>query len=66
MYGTNDAYAIAVMLTLLLKRSDIKEFISSMKHEFNELSKQLHSVPHTVIMERMGFGANWDSLLELL
>ena len=34
-YGTNDAYALAIMFALLLSKADFKEFISSMKNLFS-------------------------------
>lgn len=36
-YGTNDAYAIAIMFALLLSKSDLKDFISSMRTAFGKL-----------------------------
>lgn len=64
-YGTNDAYAIAIMFALLLSRSDLKEFVSAMKSAFQKLQKQIHTVQPAEILFRMGYGANWDNLLNL-
>lgn len=64
-YGTNDAYAIAIMFSLLLSRSDLKEFISSMKGAFGKLQKQLHTISATDIMTIMGFGCGWENLSKL-
>ncbi len=64
-YGTNDAYAVATMLSLILEKGDVKEFISAMKNEFAKLSKQLHTIPCSRIMEHMGFGSNWEKLVSL-
>jgi abortive infection bacteriophage resistance protein len=65
-YGTNDAYAIAIMFALLLSKTDLKEFISSMKTAFNKLQKQLHTISATDIMSMMGYDSNWTNLLKLL
>ncbi len=64
-YGTNDAYAIAIMFALLLSRSDLNEFISSMKGAFGKLQKQLHTIPATDIMAMMGYGPGWENLSRL-
>jgi abortive infection bacteriophage resistance protein len=65
-YGTNDVYAIAIMFALLLSKTDLKEFISSMKTTFNKLQKQLHTISATEIMSMMGYDSNWTNLLKLL
>lgn len=65
-YGTNDAYAIAIMFSLLLSKTDLKEFISSMKAAFNKLEKQLHTISITDIMSIMGFDNNWTNLTLLV
>lgn len=65
-YGTNDAYAIAIMFALLLSKADLKEFISSMKTSFNKLHKQLHTISANNVMSIMGYDSNWTNLLKLL
>lgn len=65
-YGTNDVYAIAIMFALLLSKSDLNEFISSMKSIFNKLQKQLHTIPAADIMSIMGYNPNWTNLVNLI
>lgn len=65
-YGTNDAYSIAIMFALLLSKSDLKDFISSMKSAFRKLEKQLHTISISDIMNIMGFGSNWTNLSKLV
>lgn len=65
-YGTNDAYAIAVMFALLLGKSDLNSFISNMKTAFAQLQKQLHTISATNIMSIMGYDANWANLAKLI
>ena len=65
-YGTNDAYAIAIMFALLLSKSDLKDFISSMRTAFCKLQKQLHTISATDIMSIMGYDANWTNLANLI
>ncbi|MGN1369992.1 MAG: Abi family protein [Aristaeellaceae bacterium] len=61
-YGTQDAYAIAIILTLILNKTDIKSFITSMNAAFDKLSKQLHTISVDRIMMTMGFGPTWKNL----
>ena len=42
--GTNDAYAIAIIFAMLLSKTDLKEFISSMKDAFAKLDKKLTTI----------------------
>ena len=65
-YGTNDAYAIAIMFALLLSRTDLNEFVSSMRSTFNKLQKQLHTISAADIMTIMGFDANWANITKLI
>lgn len=65
-YGTNDAYAIAIMFALLLDRTDVNEFISSMKSHFKRLDKKLHTVSVNNVMFIMGYDDNWTNLANLL
>lgn len=64
-YGTNDAYAIAIMFALLLSKSDIRDFIASMKSSFRKLQKQLHTIPVEDVMSIMGYHQNWVNLILL-
>lgn len=60
-YGTQDAYAIAIILTLILNKADIKSFITSMNVAFDKLSKQLNTISVDTIMMTMGFGPTWKN-----
>lgn len=65
-YGTNDAYAIAIMFVLLLSKSDLNDFISSMRIAFGKLQKKLHTISVTDIMSIMGYDVNWTNLAKLM
>lgn len=64
-YGTHDSYAIAIMFALLLSKSDVNDFISSIKFAFMKLQKQLHTISVTDIMSIMGYGTNWVNLSKI-
>jgi abortive infection bacteriophage resistance protein len=61
-YGTNDAYAIAIIFALFISKTELNEFISSMKAAFGKLQKQLHTISIDAVMNQMGFGPNWANL----
>lgn len=65
-YGTNDAYSIAIMFVLLLSKTDVKEFVASMRNLFGKLQKQIKTISSNEIMAKMGFDANWTNLTKLL
>lgn len=65
-YGTNDSYALAIMFALLLSKSDLNDFIFSMRTAFNKLQKQLHTISVTDIMFLMGYDTNWTNLANLI
>ena len=64
-YGTNDAFAVAIIFALILSKSDIKDFVSSMKVEFAKLSKQLNTITIDDVMKIMGYDKNWNNILNL-
>lgn len=61
-YGTHDVYAISIMFALLLSKTETNEFISQVKMLFDKLSKQLHTISATDVMEIMGFQKNWENI----
>lgn len=65
-YGTNDAYAIAIMFALLLGKSDLNEFVAFMKAAFHKLQKQLHTISASDIMSIMGYDVNWTNITKLI
>lgn len=64
-YGTKDAFSIAVILALLLPKTDIKEFVSLMDKEFKYLDKELITISVDRIKLKMGFGADWKKLVQI-
>lgn len=65
LYGTKDAYAIAIVFALILSKNDINEFIANMKVEFSKLDKKLHTISVQDIMLCMGYGPTWTNLIKL-
>lgn len=54
------------MLALLLSKSDLNDFISSMRTAFGKLQKQLHTISVADIISIMGYDANWTNLANLI
>ena len=65
-HGTNDTYALAIMFALLLSKSDLNDFISSIKSIFGKLQKQLHTISINDVMSVMGYEMNWSNLSNLI
>ena len=63
--GTNDAFAIAIIFSMLLSKSDTQEFVSSMKSAFSKLSKQLHTISIDEVMQIMGYNSTWTNIVKL-
>lgn len=64
-YGTKDAFSIAVILALLLPKTDIKEFVFLMDKEFKYLDKELITISVDRIKLKMGFGVDWKKLVQI-
>lgn len=65
-YGTNDVYALSIMFALLLSKSDLNDFVSSMKNALNKLQRQLNTISIIDVMSVMGYGTNWMKITELV
>ena len=63
--GTNDAYAIAIIFAILLRKTDINEFVASMKNAFSKLAKQLRTISVDDVMKIMGYHNNWENIKKL-
>lgn len=63
--GIKDAYAIAIIFALILSKSDIRDFISSMKTAFSRLEKALHTINIVDVMKKMGFPTEWQNISKL-
>lgn len=63
--GTNDAFAIAIIFSKLLKMSELKEFISLMSKEFEKLRKKLTTINIEEIYNIMGYPKSWKNLVNM-
>ena len=63
--GINDAFAVAIIISQLLKVSDVREFVTALKGSFNRLTKELHTISVDDVMHVMGFPLGWENLTKL-
>lgn len=63
--GTNDIYAIAIILSLLLEKSETRAFVASMNTAFSKLSKQLKVISVNDVMNVMGYPSTWSNITKL-
>ncbi len=54
------------VMRMLLSKSDLNNFIYSMKTAFGKLQKQLHTISVEDIMSKMGYDSNWTNLANLM
>ena len=63
--GTFDSYAIAIIFSQMLNKSDLREFVSAMNIEIKTLSKQLSTIPIDDVLDKMGYPPNWKDIVKL-
>lgn len=63
--GICDTYAIAIIFSQLLSKSDLKEFISSMDSAIKKLSRQLNVISVQDVLDVMGYTVDWKNVLKL-
>ena len=63
--GTNDAFAVAIIFSQMLKICELKEFISSMSKAISKLEKQLNSISINDVLDVMGYPDNWKQLIRI-
>lgn len=64
--GNNDIFAIAIIFSQMLKKSDVKEFISLIDGALKKIEKQIKTVNIDTIMNCMGYPENWKDVIKLV
>lgn len=64
--GINDAYAVAIMFSQLLSKTDLHEFVNAMNTQFKKLAKSLNVISVEDVMDVMGYTKDWPNILQLL
>ena len=61
--GKRDLFAVLIALKLTLSKTEFKEVVKDVETELNALSKKLHTINITTILEMMGFPTDWKKKL---
>lgn len=65
LFGTNDAFALAIIFSQMLKKTELKEFISAMNKSIEKLQKQINSISIEDVLQKMGYPNNWKDLIKI-
>ena len=65
VYGKNDLFALIIIMKQMLSDVEIKNMVIEIQHALDNLNYNLHSIPITKVLDRMGFPNNWDSIANI-
>jgi abortive infection bacteriophage resistance protein len=63
--GICDAFAIAIIFSQLLSKSDLREFVSLIDSAIKKLSRQLKVISIQEVLDIMGYTKDWKNVLQL-
>lgn len=63
LYGTKDAFSVAIALFSILNENDLNEFSDLIEKEFLNLSKIIPSDIFKSIKTKMGFSEHWENII---
>ena len=66
IYGKNDLYALIIIMKQMLKTNEVKDMIIEIEHAIDNLDYNLHSIPISKILNRMGFPSNWKEIANIV
>lgn len=61
-YGKNDLFALLIIMKQMLTENEIKNMVLEIEHALNNLDYNLHSIPLSKVLNRMGFPENWKDI----
>ncbi len=64
-YGKNDLFALLIIMKHLLTNDEIKNIVIEIDHALENLDYNLHSIPISKVMDRMGFPMNWKDIANI-
>jgi abortive infection bacteriophage resistance protein len=64
-YGKNDLFALLIIMKQMLTHTEIKNMIIEIERAVDNLSYNLHSIPVSKVLNRMGFPENWKELANI-
>jgi len=64
-YGKNDLFALIIIMKQMLTDTEIKNMVLEIEHALNNLEYNLHTIPLSKILDRMGFPENWADIANI-
>lgn len=64
-YGKNDLFALLIIMKQLLTNTEIKNMVLEIEHALDNLEYNLHSIPISKVLNRMGFPENWKEIANI-
>lgn len=64
--GKNDLYALIIIIKQMLKDNEVKNMIIEIEHAINNLDYNLHTIPISKVLDRMGFPENWKEIANIV
>lgn len=65
-HGTNDAFAIAIIFSQFLTKSQCNDFIKAISTEFDKLNKSLVTISIDNVRKIMGYPSTWKNIIKLV
>ena len=64
--GYKDLFSITIILKVLLKEIEFKNFYTVLLNNLEDLKKDIKSIEYNKILNKMGFPKNYEKLLEYI
>jgi len=64
-YGKNDLFALLIIMKQLLTHTEVKNMVLEIEHALDNLNYNLHSIPLSKVLNRMGFPDNWKDIANI-
>ena len=64
-YGKNDLFALLIIMKQLLTNEEIKNIVIEIDRALENLDYNLHSIPISKVLDRMGFPMNWKEIANI-
>ena len=64
-YGKNDLFALLIIMKQLLTNEEIKNIVIEIDRALENLDYNLHSIPISKVLDRMGFPMNWKDIANI-
>ena len=59
-------FALVIIMKQMLTDTEIKNMVIEIEHALNNLNYNLHSIPLSKVLDRMGFPENWNKIANIV